>query len=228
MAFSAPEPGDAPTAATESTNGTTEEHRPTPLLAVLGAGDAAVAAVARAFADAYAAELEDLRSRFSGDELRRALETYRAHVERAYAQFAGRGEEAWDKLREKPQVRHAMTTLETYSEKLDARVDDAQEAASRALSAASKQGRVAGEKVARAGQRLSGKAADAVVDVSAATSDAVEDAGTAAAQVIEGAGDEAATATRKATGSSGSSGSSRKAAPRSTTPRSAVRRPSAE
>ena len=145
MAFSAPEPGDAPTAATEPTNGTTEEHRPTPLLAVLGAGDAAVAAVARAFADAYAAaasrretvqqrvaelptELEDLRSRFSGDELRRALETYRAHVERAYAQFAGRGEETWGKLREKPQVRHAMTTLESYSEKLDARVDDAHEA----------------------------------------------------------------------------------------------------
>ena len=200
MAFSAPEPGDAPTAATESTNGTTEEHRPTPLLAVLGAGDAAVAAVARAFADAYAAaasrretvqhrvaelpsELEGLRSRFSGDELRRALETYRAQVERAYAQFAGRGEETWDKLREKPQVHRAKTTLESYSEKLAA---------------------------------------------SWATSDAVEDAGTAAAQVIEGAGDEAATATRKATGSAGSAGSSRKAAPRSTTPRSAVRRPSPE
>ena len=106
---------------------TTEEHRPTPLLAVLGAGDAAVAAVARAFADAYAAaasrretvqhrvaelptELEGLRARFSGDELRRALETYRAQVERAYAQFAGRGEETWGKLREKPQVRQAMTT----------------------------------------------------------------------------------------------------------------------
>jgi heparin binding hemagglutinin HbhA len=240
MAFSAPEPGDAPMVATEPTNGTTGEHRPTPLLAVLGAGDAAVAAVARAFADAFATaasrrenaqhrvaelptELEGLRARFSGDELRRALETYRAQVERAYAQFAGRGEEAWDKLREKPQVRQAMTTIESYSEKLDARVDDAQEAASRALSAASKQGRVAGEKVARAGQRLSGKAADAVVDVSAATSDAVEDAGTAAAQAIEGAGDEAAAATRKAAGTAG-----RKAAPRSTAPRSAVRRPSPE
>ena len=243
MAFSAPEPGDAPTAATEPTNGTTEEHRPTPLLAVLGAGDAAVAAVARAFADAYAAaasrretvqhrvaelptELEGLRSRFSGDELRRALETYRAQVERAYAEFAGRGEETWDQLREKPQVRQAMTTLESYTEKLDARVDDAQEAASRALAAASKQTRVAGEQVARAGQRLSGKAADAVVDVSAATSGAVEDAGTAAAQVIEDAGDEAATATREGHGLGGFG--ARQAAPRSTTPRSAVRRPSPE
>ena len=189
MAFSAPEPGDAATSA--GTDETTEEHRPTPLLAMLGAGDAAVTAVARAFADAYAAaasrretvqhrvaefpaELDSLRARFSGDELRHALETYRAQVERAYAQFAGRGEEAWDKLREKPQVRQAMTTLESYSGKLDA-----QEAATRALAAASRQTRVAGEKAARTGQRLSGKAADAVVDASAAAADAVEDAGTA-------------------------------------------------
>jgi heparin binding hemagglutinin HbhA len=206
MAFSAPEPGDAPTATTESANGTSTEHRPTPLLAALGAGDAAIAAVARAFADAFAAaasrretvqhrvaelptELEGLRTRFSGDELRHALETYRAQVERAYAQFAGRGEQTWDKLREKPQVRHAM-------EKLDSRVDEAQEAAARALAAT----RATGEKVAKAGQRLSGRAADAVVDASATASDVVEGAGTAAAEVIEDAGDEAAAATRKATG----------------------------
>ena len=221
MAFSAPEPGDAPT--TNGTNGSPEEHRPTPLLAMLGAGDAAVAAVARAFADAAAAaasrretvqhrvhelptEFDSLRSRFTGDELRRALETYRAQIERAYAQFAGRGEETWDKLREKAQVR------------------DAQEAASRALAGASRQTRVAGEKVARAGQKLTGKAADTVVDVSAATSGAVEDAGTAAAQVIEEAGDEAAAATREATGATGSTP---KATPRSATPKPVVR-PSSE
>jgi len=207
MAFSAPEPGDALT----GTDGTAEEHRPTPLLAMLGAGDAAVAAVARAFADAYTAaasrretvqhrvaelpaEFESLRARFTGEELRHALETYRTQIERAYDRFAGRGEETWDKLREKPQVRLAMTTLET-------RVDDAQEAATRALAAAGRQSRVAGEKVARAGQRFTGRAADAVVDVSAATADAVQDAGTAAAEVIEDAGDEAAAATRTATAS---------------------------
>ena len=207
MAFSAPEPGDALT----GTDGTAEEHQPTPLLAMLGAGDAAVAAVARAFADAYTAaasrretvqhrvaelpaEFESLRARFTGEELRHALETYRTQIERAYDRFAGRGEETWDKLREKPQVRQAMTTLET-------RVDDAQDAATRALAAASRQSRVAGEKVARAGQRFTGRAADAVVDVSAATADAVQDAGTAAAEVIEDAGDEAAAATRTATAS---------------------------
>ncbi|MBL8924727.1 MAG: hypothetical protein JNM77_00605 [Pseudonocardia sp.] len=210
MALSAPEPDDAPTATTEPANGRSTEHRPTPLLAALGAGDAAVSAVARVFADAFAAaasrretvqhrvaelptELEGLRTRFSGDELRHALETYRAQVERAYAQFAGRGEQAWDKLREKPQVRHAK-------EKLDSRVDEAQEAAARALAVASRQTRATGEKVAKAGQRLSGRAADTVVDASTTVSDAVEGTGTAAAEVIEEAGDEAAAATRKATG----------------------------
>jgi heparin binding hemagglutinin HbhA len=240
MAFSAPESGDTPTGA--GTDGTTEEHRPTPLLAMLGAGDAAVAAVARAFADAYAAaasrretvqhrvaefpaEFDSLRARFSGDELRHALETYRAQVERAYAQFAGRGEEAWDKLREKPQVRQAMTTLESYSGKLDARVDDAQEAATRALAAASRQSRVAGEKAARAGQRLSGKAADAVVDASAAAADAVEDAGTAAAQVIEDAGDGAAAATRQ-TGSA--AGETAEKAAATSAPKRTTRPPAAD
>ena len=98
------------------------------------------------------------------------------------------------------QLSQAITTLGSYSEKLDSRVDDAQEAASRALAAASRQTRATGEKVAKAGQRLSGRAADAVVDASTTASDAVEGAGTAAAEVIEDAGDEAAAATRKATG----------------------------
>lgn len=248
MAFSAPEPGDAPVG-TNGTTGTTEQHRPTPLMAVLGAGDAAVAAVARAFADAYAAaasrretvqhrvaelpaEFDSLRARFSADELRRALDTYRAQVERAYLQFAGRGEEAWDKLREKPQVRQAVTTFESYTDKLDARVDDAQVAASRALAAASRQSRAAGEKAAKTGRRLTGRAADAVVDVSAATADAVEDAGTAAAQVIEEAGDETASATRKATAVAAETGQANgKAAGKAAgkpAPKRAVRRPAAD
>ena len=108
----------------------------TPLLAALGAGDAAVAAVAKAVLrrvrrrDDRAArtvqhrvaelptELEGLRARFSGDELRRAAgdlpDAGRARVR----EFAGRGEETLGKLREQPQVRQAFT-----------RVDEAQEAA---------------------------------------------------------------------------------------------------
>jgi heparin binding hemagglutinin HbhA len=217
MAFSAPEPGEDRTATDPTTP--TEPAR-TPLLAVLGAGDAAVAAVARTFADAFSvaattreavqqrvadltAELDGLRGRFSGEDLRRALESYRVQVERAYTEFADRGEEAWGRLREQPQVRQAITTLEAYTEKLDAQVDDlvddAQDAATRALTAANRQTRVTGEKVARAGQRFSGRAADAVVDASAATSDAVADAGVAAAEVIADAGDEVAEAARTTT-----------------------------
>jgi heparin binding hemagglutinin HbhA len=184
MAFSAPGPGDARRAAdadlTDADPRTappaTAEPPRKPLLAALGAGDAAVAAVARAFADAVEAatstqrtvqrrvvdlpaELEGLRGRFSGEELRRALESYRAQVERAYAEFAGRGEEAWGRLREGAR----------------------------------------GEKVARAAQRFTGRAADTIVDVSATAADAVEDAGTAAAGAVEDAGGETATVTRAAT-----------------------------
>jgi heparin binding hemagglutinin HbhA len=216
MAISEPEPDEAPAAAEPAPAG----HPRSPLLAALGAGEAAVAGIARAFADAFSAaattqktvqqrvaelpaELDGLRGRFSGEELRRALEAYRAQVERTYAEFAGRGEEAWGRLRERPQVRQAIARLETYTGKLDERVDelvdDAQDAANRALAAAGRQTRATGEKVARAGERFSGRAADAVVEASAATSDAVEEAGTAAAAAIEDAGEETATVTRKAT-----------------------------
>ena len=231
MTVPASGPGDTFTTGDATPNGS-GAHPPNPLLAALGAGDAAVAAVAKAFADALGtaastretvqqrvadlpAELEGLRGRFSGEELRRALEAYRAQVERAYAEFAGRGEATWGRLREQPQVRTAVTTFEAYSDKLDARVDDAQEAASRALAAAQRQTRATGDRVARAGQRFSGRAADAVVDASATAAEAVADVGTTAAEVIEEAGGETATATRKATGAS---------SPRSTTPRRTPRR----
>jgi heparin binding hemagglutinin HbhA len=252
MAFSASEPGDERTAAEPRIDTAAEphvdaaaelprvepatEHPRNPLLAFLGAGDAAVAAVARAFADAFSAassnrktvqervadlptELEALRGRFSGEEVRRALDAYRAQVERAYSDFAGRGEEAWGRLREQPQVRQAITTLGTYSEKLDGRVDelvdDAQVAAARVRDAAKRRTRATGEEVARAGQKLTGRAADAVVDAtaatagavegageavvdaSAATADAVEDAGTATAGAIEDAGQGTATSKPK-------------------------------
>ncbi len=232
MALTAPQPGDARTDATAGT----AEPRPTagpvphdapagphrnPLLAALGAGDATVAAVARAFADALdaatstaastreavqhrvadlPAEVDELRGRFSGEELLRALDAYRAQVERAYAAFAGRGEEAWERLRERPRV--ALTLLGSYTDRLDERVDglvdDAQGAASRALAAAGRQGRVTGERVARAGQRFTGLAADVIVDASAAAAEAVEEVGTAAAGRVEEAGDEVAAATRTA------------------------------
>jgi heparin binding hemagglutinin HbhA len=206
MAFSAPEPGDPRAAEPDRTEpDPTGVHPRSPLLAVLGAGDAAAAAVTRAVADALAAatsrqrtvqqrvadlptELDELRARLSGDDLRRALESYRAQAERAYAELAGRGEHAWGRLREQPRVRRAITTLEAYTDGLDARVDglvdDAQDAAARAFAAA----RATGDQAARTGRRFTDRTAGAVVDASAATADAVEEAGTATAETIEAAG----------------------------------------
>ncbi len=232
MALTAPQPDATRTDATAGaaeprpTTGPVPDDAPAgpqrnPLLAALGAGDATVAAVARAFADALGAatstaastreavqqrvtdlpaELDELRGRFSGQELLRALDAYRAQVERAYAALAGRGEETWERLRERPRV--AITLLGSYTDRLDERVDDlvddAQGAAARALAAAGRQGRTTGERVARAGQRFTGLAADVIVDASAATADAVEEVGTAAAGRVEEAGDEVAAATRTA------------------------------
>ena len=206
-----------------------------PLLAVLGAGDAAVAAVARAFSDAFAlagdnrrevqqrvaelpVELDALRGRFSAEELRRALDAYRAQVERTYTAFAGRGEQTWGRLREQPPVRQAITTLGTYGERLDGRVDDLVEstaaAAQEAAAAAQEAAAVAQAAAARAleaverqtratGRRLSGRAADAVLDATAATVDAVEDAGTTTAGVLEDVGTDVDTDGVTTTGTAG-------------------------
>jgi heparin binding hemagglutinin HbhA len=240
MAFSAPEPGDA---ATTTTAGCHErdihEHRPTPLLAALGPGTppcgrrpgvrrrlAAAASRRRPCSTASRSCPPSSGACAPGSPATSCATHWRPTARRsrrAYAQFAGRGEQTWDKLREKPPVRQAITTLGSYTEKLDSRVDEAQEAASRALAAASRQTRATGEKVAKAGQRISGRAADAVVDVSAVASDAVEDAGTAAAEVIEEAGDEAATATRKANGKTPA-----KATPRTVAPQPADPHPASE
>jgi heparin binding hemagglutinin HbhA len=220
MTDSAPDPA-TPTASTDTTStSTAADHGPTPLLAVLGAGEAAVAAIARAFADARTraaarretvahrfgdlpTEFEELRTRFSAEELRHAFETYREQVNRAYAEFAARGEQTWDRLREQPQVRTALSAVESYSGKLDTRVhglvEEAHDAAGKARSVVSRQTRATGEMVARAGQRFSGRAADTVVDVTAGASATVEDAGTATASAIEDAGDGTAAATRSVT-----------------------------
>jgi len=235
VAFSAPDTGET-AASRERPEPGTEPAR-TPLLAVLGAGDAAVTAVARAVADARtraAASREtvaqrvtevpaELRGRFSAEELFRALDAYRAQAGRAYAEFAERGEQAWGRLREQPQMRQAITTLEAYTERLDVRVDDLVDDAEKALTVV---GRQTGERVARAGQRFTGRAADAVVDAGAEASDAVADASTAAAGAIEDAGEEAAAATEKATEKAAgqTTGQTTGKAPRSAAPKPATRR----
>ena len=155
----------------------------TPALAVLGAADAAVAAVTKAVALARARATEqagqaqkgltDVQIRFaelpqklSAEELRKSVEELRKQASKSYVDFAARGEQALVRLREQPQVKQALETIEQATEQLDARVDafveDAREAAEKALSTVSAQTRSTGEKVAQAAQRFTGQAATTI------------------------------------------------------------------
>ena len=120
----------------------------TPLFAALGAGDYAVDTVTRLVATARTRANEragtvqqraaELPQKLSTDELRKIVDELRAQAEQAYAELAERGEKAWGRLRTRPQVKQALSAIETYTEKLDARVDDlvddAHDAAAKALS----------------------------------------------------------------------------------------------
>jgi heparin binding hemagglutinin HbhA len=208
----------------------------TPLLAVLGAGELAVsavsraaevartrAAVARTRATAQAEDVQhrvaELPQRLNSEELRKTVAELREQAEQAYAGFAQRGEKTWGRIRKQPQVEQALATFGSYTEKLDARVDglvdDAHDAATKALATVTTQTRSTGERVARASKRISGRAADTVTDVTGDASKAVTEAGAQTAGAISDAGDEVAHDTRSAT---------RKAANR-TAPNQATRRP---
>jgi heparin binding hemagglutinin HbhA len=176
----------------------------TPLFAVLGAGDAAVTAVSKAVADARA-----LPQKLTVAELREQAEA-------AYAGFAERGEKAWGKLRTRPQVKQAIARLESYTEVLDARVDgfvdDAHDAAEKALAVVTRQTRSTGEKVALSTQKAADEAAEKLTEVS----------GDAAERLTE-AGDEVAHETRSVTRRIANQ-TAPKASPKLTQPKLATRR----
>jgi heparin binding hemagglutinin HbhA len=159
----------------------------TPLLAVLGAGDIAVSAVSKVVAEARtraaaartraAAQAEGVQHRvaelpqhLNGEELRKAVADLRAQAGQAYAGFAEQGEKTWGRIRKQPQVQEALARIETYTEKLDARVDDivddARDATEKALAVVSTQTRSTGEKLAKATQRFTGRAAETVTEAS--------------------------------------------------------------
>ena len=181
----------------------------TPLLAVLGAGDYAVASVTKAVADARARAEEaanraaELPQRLSPEALRQLVADLRADAEERYTGFAVRGEKTWGRIRKQPQVKNAISTIETYTDKLDARVDvlvdDAHDVAEKALSTVSRQTRSAGEKAARATQRVASETAETVTEVTKEVSDDVAAAGKDAAATINKAGDETADSTRSVT-----------------------------
>ncbi|WP_433291875.1 hypothetical protein ACQPZQ_03240 [Pseudonocardia sp. CA-142604] len=238
MPVSLPTAADVRKAREQATKSAAEraEVARTPLFAVLGAGEIAVAAVSKAAEAARAramvartratAQAEDVQhrvaelpQRLSSEELRKTVAELRAQAEQAYAGFAERGEKTWGRIRKQPQVEQALATFGSYTEKLDARVDglvdDAHDAATKALATVTTQTRSTGERVARASKRISGRTADKVTDVSADASKAVTKAGAETAGAINEAGDELAHDARSAT---------RRAANR-TAPKDATRRP---
>jgi heparin binding hemagglutinin HbhA len=194
----------------------------TPLLAVLGAGDLAVTTVskavtqARSRATAQAGEVQtrvsQLPQRLSTDELRKAVAELRVQAEHVYAGFAQRGEQAWGKIRKQPQVEQALSTIGSYTEKLDARVDgfvdDAHDAAEKALAAVTRQTRSVGEKAARDTEKVADEAAETVGEV---------------AGKISEAGAEAAHATRS-TSRRTAIRTAPRTAPKAATPKPATRR----
>ncbi|MDN5748563.1 MAG: hypothetical protein L0H64_08645 [Pseudonocardia sp.] len=188
----------------------------TPLLAVLGAGDYAVARVGEAVNRAA-----ELPQRLTPQGLRQLASELRVDAEETYSGFAERGEKTWGRIRKQSQVKKAISTIETYTDKLDARVDDlvddAHDAGEKALRTVTRQTRSAGEKTARATQRFAAETAETVTEVAEDASGKVAEAGEDAAATINVTGDEAAGTARSA---------SRKAANR-TAPKAATRKPAA-
>jgi heparin binding hemagglutinin HbhA len=208
----------------------------TPLLAVLGAGDLAVSAVSKAVAEARvraaaartraAAQAEGVQHRvaelpqhLNGEELRKTVAELREQAGHAYAGFAEQGEKTWGRLREQPQLKEAIARIEAYTGKLDARVDDlvddARDATEKALAVVSTQTRSTGEKLAKATQRFTGRAAETVADASGDASKTVSRAGTDAAEVITEAGAEVAHETRSTTRKAANRTAPKTAAPKS-------------
>jgi heparin binding hemagglutinin HbhA len=194
----------------------------TPLLAVLGAGDAAVTVVTKAIVDAQTrrraqadkvqAYVTALPQKLNADEARKTVAELREQAGTAYTGFAERGEKAWGKIRTQPQVKDAIARIESYTEKLDARVDsfvdDAHDAAEKALAVVTRQTRSVGEKAARDTEKVADETAETVVEVAGRISEA---------------GDEAAHATRSTTRRAANRTAPR-TAPKAATPKPATRR----
>lgn len=242
MAVSLPTAADVRKAREQAAHNVAEqaEVARTPLLAVLGLGDFAVATVSKAVADARtrAAErrefvqtqVSELPNRLSTDELRKLVAELREQAEATYEGFAERGEKTWGKIRKQPQVKQAIATIETYTEKLDERVDafvdEAHDVAEKALTTVTRQTRSTGEKVAQTTQKVAAEAAEAVSEVAKDAGTTVAKAGDDAAATINAAGDEAASETRSVARKTANR-TAPKAAPKTAARKPATRRTSA-
>ncbi len=239
MAVSLPTAADVRKAREQAAHNVAEqaEVARTPLLAVLGLGDYAVATVSKAVTDARTrateraefvqTQVSELPGRLNTDELRKLVADLREQAEATYEGFAERGEKTWGKIRKQPQVKQAIATIETYTEKLDARVDtfvdEAHDVAEKALTTVTRQTRSTGEKVARSTQNFAAEAAEVVSEVAEDAGKSVAKAGDDAAATINTVGDEAASETRSVTRRAANR-TAPKAAPKTTARKPATRR----
>jgi heparin binding hemagglutinin HbhA len=157
----------------------------TPLLAALGAGEAAAAAAVDALTKARSratesrdatqaraeklqeriselpTDLGGLRSRLNGEELRKLLDTLAEQAKNSYVELAQRGESTWERIRQQPQVAQTLKSVQDASSQLGERVDTVAETV---LSRVSRNIRSTGEKTANTTEKAAAEIVDVVQD----------------------------------------------------------------
>jgi heparin binding hemagglutinin HbhA len=218
----------------------------TPLLAVLGAGEYAYSGIVGAYGNARTVavaqaeavqklaselpgEIESLRGKLTTEELRKLVEALRGRAEKLYADLARHGEGTWSEIREQPQVKATFSQVEELTGKFDARVDafvdEAHDAAEKALATLTRQTRSVGEKIAVRTQKAGDEVAETITDVSADASTAVAEAGESAAKAVDEASDDAAATARSTARRASSRTAPKTTTPAKTTPKAATRKP---
>ncbi len=176
-----------------------------PSLALLGLGDYAVASAQEAVARVQAgatevqarvedlpSEIGELRSKLTAEDFRRLADAYLAAVRNLYEGLVERGTGAYSKLRAQPQVKQAISTVDSVSTELESRLEDTVEEfrvrGENMLAGVTRQTRSVGERTARYTQKASEQAAETLTE-----------AGNEVAAEVKEAGDEVAGETRSAT-----------------------------
>ena len=176
-----------------------------PALAVLGLGDVAVAAArdaagrvqsgateVQARVEDLPSEIQELRSKLTAEDFRRLADAYLAAVRGVYEDLVKRGTGAYSKIKAQPQVKQALSTVDSVSTELESRLEDTVEEfrvrGESVLAGVTKQTRSVGERAARYTQQATGQAAEALTETS-----------TEVAADLEEAGDEVASETRSVT-----------------------------
>lgn len=161
------------------TIGTAVEQARQPLLAALGAGDLAaqtvvdtvnkvraeVAERAEAAREQAPKDINELREQLDPAEVRKALDGYTSKTAHFYGYLTERGEAAFAKLREQPQVQRAWEQVGTVQDNVGEAVSDVRERADQVLGAVARNTRAFGEKTASAAEETAEEAAGAAEEV---------------------------------------------------------------